>query len=286
MRKKILTIFLGCCSMLSNAQDKTVEAAEKSYGKASLNFINNAVYNGRKDSLRTPYLTPTIGYYHKSGFFIDGSFSWLNQSGNSRIDLATIDAGYDFSFGNFQGEVIAEKYFYNKSSTNVSAEIKGDISAMALYDFRFIETFLQPGIIFGTKTDYWLSWGIDHRFQVADKKLEITPTLLLNAATRNFYTSYFGNRRFKPRAGFQPPTVTASMKDASKLILQNYEWSLPLTYSSKNFSFGFTPFYSIAVNPAVVTVTIKPVNGPAFNKIITEKIGNTFYFSLDASVTF
>ncbi len=276
-----LFIAFYACSI---AQDTSTSAT--SYFNASLNFINNSVYYGRKDSITTPYLTPSIGYYHQSGFFIEGSFSYLLRSGNSRVDLSAIGAGYDFNIGNFQGEIAAEKFFYNSSSTNVKAEVKGDISAMALYDFGFMETYLQPGIDLGNKSDYWLSWGIDHQFTVADEKLEITPSFLLNAATRNLYASYFGNRRFKPKKATQPPTITASLKDASKLTLLDFELSMPFSYSVKNFIFGITPYYSIPTNPAVVTLIIKPVIGPAITKVITEKTENTFYFSLDAAIKF
>ena len=268
----------------ATAQDSANSA--KSYFNASLNFINNSVYYGRKDSIATPYLTPSIGYFHRSGFFIEGSFSYLVSTGNSRVDLSTIGAGYDFSVGNFQGEIAAEKFFYNSSSTNVKAEVQGDISAMALYDFGFIETYLQPGINLGNKNDFWLSWGIDHRFTLADEKLEITPTFLLNATTRNLYASYFGNRRFRPKKGNQPPTVTASLEGATKLSLQNSEFSLPLSYTIKNFTLGITPYYSIPSNPAVVTIKIKPVIGTTITKVITEKTESIFYFSLDAAIKF
>jgi hypothetical protein len=284
MRKKIITCCLISCSLISAAQDETVPE-KKSYGRGSLEFMNNSVYYGRKDSLTTPYLTPSIGYYDKSGFFIEGSFSYLLRSGNSRIDESAIDAGYDFTVGNFQGEIAAEKLFYNGNSTNVKAEVKGDISATASYDFGFIESSLQPGINFGTKSDYFLSWSVDHGFSVAEDKLEITPSFLLNGSTRNFYGSYYGRRRLKKKPG-TGGTVSASVQDASKFKIMDYELSLPFTYTVKNFSFGFTPSYSIPTNPAVVTVVINPVVGPTITKIITEKTENIFYFSFEAAIKF
>lgn len=284
MRKKLMTCLLMAICTGAMAQDNT--SAGKSFGKGSLNFINNSVYYGRKDSVTTPYLTPALGYYHKSGFFIEGSLSYLLRSGNGRVDLSTISAGYDFAIGNFGGGIAADKYFYNSNSTNVSAEISGDLFATAAWDFGFLETYLMPGINFGNKSDFWLSWGIDRVFTAANDRLEITPSFSLNATTRNLYASYFGNRRFKPKKGNQPPTVTATMKDASKLSIQSYEFSVPVSYTIKNFTLGFTPYFAIAKNPAVVTIVIKPVVGPGITKVITEEIDNTFYFSLDAAIKF
>ena len=59
-------------------------------------ILSNSIYNGRKDSVATPYITPMIGYYDKSGFFIDASLSYLAKAGSSRIDMYNIDAGYDY----------------------------------------------------------------------------------------------------------------------------------------------------------------------------------------------
>jgi outer membrane scaffolding protein for murein synthesis (MipA/OmpV family) len=283
MRKKLMTCLLIVCYASATAQDTA--SSDKSYGKASLNFINNSVYNGRKDSLNTPYLTPALGYYDKSGFYIEGSASYLLRSGSGRFDLFTIGTGYEFSLGDFEGQVTAEKYFYNKSSTNVAAELKGDVSASASYDFGFIRTWLQPGIGFSSKNDYWLSWGVDHSFN-PDDKWEIVPSFSLNAETRNYYTSYFGNRRFRPKKAPNAPTVTAFMPDASKLKIMDYEFSVPISYSVKSFTFGFTPNYAIPQNPAVVILTIKPPVAPAFTKTVTEKTENSFYFSFDIDFRF
>ena len=149
------------------------EKVTKSYGNATLEFINNSVFLGRGDSLKTPYLSPGLGYFDKSGFFIEGSFSYLMRSGASRIDASLIDAGYSFSAGNFSGEITAEKNFYNGNSTNVKSEVKGSLYFSAGYDFGFAETTLATAIDFLSKNDYKLAWGIDHRFVTAGEKLEI-----------------------------------------------------------------------------------------------------------------
>lgn len=282
----IIVNLVFLCSALK-AQEKLkpdTTVPEKSFGKASLNFINNDVYSGRKDSLTTPYLTPSIGYYDKSGFYIEGSASYLVRSGSGRFDVFTIGAGYDHMFGNLELGISGEKYFYNSSSTNVSAEIKGDFSASISYDLGFLRPWISPGISLGKKTDYSVSMGLDHSFYVDN--WDITPTFSLNAETRNFYASYFGNRRFRPKKGPNAPTVTATMQDASKLKILDYEFSLPVNYTLKHFTFGFTPAYAIPQNAAQVIIVTKPVSGSPSTKTFTEKISNTFYFSLEIAYQF
>src|SRR5579862_4023180 len=58
-----------------------------SHFRAGIDYLSNNVYFGRKDTVNTPYLTASFGYYHKSGLFINSSASYLTSSGEGRIDL-------------------------------------------------------------------------------------------------------------------------------------------------------------------------------------------------------
>lgn len=77
-----------------------------SYGLISINYISDAVFMGRKDSISAPYLYPSILYHHKSGLYAKGSFSYLTKANESRIDLFLITAGIDFSVNDFSGDYL------------------------------------------------------------------------------------------------------------------------------------------------------------------------------------
>src|SRR5436305_15254315 len=100
MKKHYLPLFLLLFSIAfyknSGAQKTTDEesTSKSSYFKLGLNYQTDNVYLGRKDSVKVPYLTPSIGYYDKSGFYISGSLSYLPSSGENRIDLFIIECGY------------------------------------------------------------------------------------------------------------------------------------------------------------------------------------------------
>ena len=79
MRKRILNainytfffLFLSSLFLYNLSFGQTKKAKEtESYFKASASYLSNAVYNGRQDSLVTPYITPSLGYYDKTGFYI------------------------------------------------------------------------------------------------------------------------------------------------------------------------------------------------------------------------
>ena len=295
--KKYLIVILLCISVRAAfAQEDSLTAKKdsvvtryspKSYFLVSLSYLSNSVFNGRKDSIATPYITPTIGFYDKSGFFINAALSYLARQGSDGIDLFNIEAGYDFSIGNFDGGIAANKSFYNSNSTNVKSEIKGSVTASAAYDFNFIEAMAEGGINFGDQADYTLGLGLEHTFYAAADKLHITPSALANASTQNYYGSYYAKRRYgskRKKAAGITYEVFADVTDASHFKMLDYEFSLPVTYKAGKFIFSFTPTYVLPVNPATVTVKLVPSSGPTpAPKIFTEKLDNTFYFSFGVS---
>jgi hypothetical protein len=297
MKKIILTLVFFGTVFLGFAQEDTTIAPvpidsvrAKSYRKLSVSYLNNSVFNGRKDSLTTPYITPSFGYYAKSGFYINGSLSYLSTSGSSRIDLFNIETGYNFSSGNFDGGISANKSFYNSSSTNVKSEVTGSVMGSAAYDFNFIRPHIEGGVNFGNSSDYLLSFGLEHTFYAAKDKLQITPSFITNGSTQNYYSSYYNKRKyagkFKKTAGVTYE-ITADVENASKFKLLDYEFSLPIDYTVKKITFSFIPVYAIPTNPAVVTVQVKPSSGPVpAPKTFTEKLDNTFYFSFEIGFKF
>jgi hypothetical protein len=271
------------------ASQKPVTAPQRSYFSASLGFLSNSVYNGRKDSVAMSYITPVIGYYNKSGFFIDGSMSYLARAGASRIDLFSIEAGYDFYLGNFDGEVSANKSFYNSSSTNVSSEIAGSVFVSGGYDFVYIKPAIEAGINFGTRSDYLMAFELEHTFYLLKDKLQVTPGFKASGSTQNYYGSYYNRRTARERKKNNGITyeVIASVEDASKFKILEYQFTVPVSYTIKKFTLTLSPAYALPVNPALVTIQLKPVTGGnAITKTAPETIGNTFYFSLGMNYKF
>jgi hypothetical protein len=255
-----------------------------------LNFLNNNVYFGRKDSVATPYITPSLAYYHKSGLYLDASASYLPTSGENRIDLFTIAAGYSHKFGNLETQFTASKFFYNSNSYNVESEIEGTIAAAFSYDWDIITPIIIGTAIFGQATDYATSFGLEHTFYIAKNHIDITLSAIANASTQNYYNSYYQLRKYKrlekllAKRGITE-NITAAVADAERFKLLDYELSLPINYSIKKFTFSLNPVYAIPVNPASITFTAKLPN-----QIITrkyeEKISSSFFFQAGIAYKF
>ena len=94
---RYLYIFLSLLTQGLFAQfepdSKNDTLAEKSKFRIALAYASDYYFMGRVDSVRAPYLTPSLAYYHKSGLFIKTSLSYLHDSGflerESRLSVLT-----------------------------------------------------------------------------------------------------------------------------------------------------------------------------------------------------
>ena len=298
MKKLFLITLLSCVLFCVSAQKLKAQetdehsSPDKTYWQTGLSYLSNSVYLGRKDSLKVPYLTPVIGYYNKSGFFASGSLSYLVSAGQSKVDLFEVQAGYTFSGKKFEGEFYAAKDFYNSKSFSVKSEMKGSVNASLGYNLGFIKPVVQASIIFNTNSDYSAGIGLEHSFFAAEDNFEITPSILLNASTQNYYSSYYTRRKYsakrKARTGNGVgATVTAYLPNASEFKVMDYEFEVPVNYSIGNFILNFSPTLAIPTNATIVELTVTPANGAnSYTKTSVEKLSNVFFWSAGVTYNF
>jgi hypothetical protein len=305
IKNKIYFFLLLSVCLLSTRYGFTQEkkkdsSSSNSYGKLSLSYLNNAIYNGRKDSLTTPYITPSIGYYDKSGFYVSGALSYLSSAKESRIDLFSLDIGYNISITNqLSSNFYANKSFYNQSSTAVKSDIKGSLGAAFNYDLSAFQLNLATEAIFSQKTDLSLNLGLGHAFNSgdADHLLSINPSVNSNWSTLNFYEG-FTSRKVSKKIGqtvanLASATATTTV-DKNRFTLLDYELSVPLSYDTKTFGFYLTPTFAIPQNPINTTTStvIKLKNGTQTTQVqnstpLSEKtLENSFYFELGIYIKF
>ncbi len=234
---------------------------EKSYFKFSSSYLTNYVYNGRKDTITTPYITPSIGYFNKSGFNTSFSGYYLNAAHEHRFDFFSFDMNYKHTFNdNFSGSLVASRTFYNKSSNSLSSNIKGDFGANVDYDFGFIELFVESSAVFSQKTDFDLYLELEHEFSVinGDDEFKITPTFDINFSTLNYYEGYLNKKIGRKKLTNVDAVVYV---DNNNFTLMNYEFSLPMSYETNQFVFFVMPTYAIPKNTIyTTTVTTTTLN--------------------------
>ena len=267
--KKIIFFSLIVFSFVgSYAQDnKPQNKIDQSYFKTQISYLSNSVYNGRQDSAITPYITPLIGYFDKSGFYVNASLSYLSST-TSRIDLGTLDIGYNFNAGdNFSGGIYFSKYFYSKNSTSIKSQMTSLFGANATYDASFLSFSGGIDLGFSSQTDIMVNYGISHPFYLGEDKNQwtIEPSIIGNAGTQNFYADNKSRRR--------NILTGVKVQGASSFNILDYEFSLPVSYDGNKWGLYFTPTYALPLNPVSATL-------PYGSVYIAEILSNVFYAEL------
>lgn len=289
----IAVVCLFCVGQKAAGQDSSraeTSAHKHSYFEASLSYQSNDVYLGRKDSASLPYFTPMLTYHDRSGLYFSASASYLNNSTDQRVDVVTLEGGYDFTVGKYGGELSFSKYFYNSQSTNVTSGITGSLSYRSEFDLGFLEPSITVGVDLGPKTDFQGAFGLEHTFTAFDDKLEITPSMTANGSTLNFYDNYYKTRRFKRRKGEKVVSgtvdITGTVPDAGSFRILDYEPGLSLKYTAGKFSFSFNPVYAIPVHPTALDIHAVYSTGNIVNKTTAEKLENSFFCTIGMTCKF
>ncbi|GGK18161.1 hypothetical protein GCM10007962_10430 [Yeosuana aromativorans] len=277
-----------------------------SYFSLSLNYISDAVYLGRKDSITAPYLYPSISYHNKTGLYAMGSFSYLTKPDESRIDLFLGSLGYDFTNKKFSGDISFTKYFFNSDSYNVISEVDADITASLKYDFNLINLMLSSTCFINKNgnSDFFISSEISHDFVTTDKKIQISPSMGVYFGSQNFYEEYYIYNRFGSERTTgsgqgsgqgtgqgtggtggtggtvittETTTTTVMLQESKKFGLMAIEFSVPIWYINKPFIVSFLPTLVIPQNPATLTVD---------SEVYKEDLKSTFYWMAGISYRF
>lgn len=261
-----------------------------SYVVVGVNYISDAVFMGRKDSISAPYLYPSLMYHHNSGIYARGSLSYLTKSDEGRVDLYLLTAGIDFNIKNFYGDLSVTKYFFNDKSYTVISSVEADITANLLYDFRIVDLSLAASAYFSKNStnDFFLSSELSHDFTTSDNAFQISPTAGVYLGSQNFYEQYYIYNRFGSRSGYGHeygsggggnPIITTEivMTESEKFDIMAYEFSLPMWYTHNSFTFSFLPVLAIPQNEATLTVD---------GEIFKEELDETFYWMVGIAYQF
>lgn len=203
------------------------------------------------------------------------------------MDLATLEAGYDYYQGSFEAGLSGSNYFYKAQSENVKATLSASLDAYLTYETPYVTPVLSGSISFGSnQPDYFAGLGLEHSFYAIADALTVTPSFTANGSTQNFYNGYYtlrknNGKRKQPGGGF---TITQEALGASAFRILDYEASVDLSYKVKKFSFYVSPVYVVATNPNVIVTKAYRPNGTLLSsQSETESLSNSFYCTVGMS---
>lgn len=302
---KKIALFLILLSTMTTlfAQSERRKADTTSISSAlrlGIDYRSDYYYMGRADSVRAPYVTPSLTYFHKSGLFLSGNLSYLATEDQNRVDLYTLSAGYDYSRNQFAAGISVNQYFFNDSSYAVQSEMSTYTSAYLGYDFNSLMIFVDGGIGFSSEADVFLGAEISRAFYLLDDKLRLRPSFYTNFGTQYYYRDYYiyrsittggpgkkngGNNSGNSGSGggggtTNPPETTiiteARTLNSEKFQVLDYELSLQASYRINQLQFITTGTFFVPVNPSTVVTD---------QGSYSEELDNGFLWSLGIRYT-
>jgi len=286
----LLSVLIGWSPEVILAQSQKFmydSTGEKSQVRVGLKYTNDYFYMGRSDSAIAPYLSPTLTYYHKSGFFLHSSLSYLTAKGEGRIDMITLAGGYDYYRNNLTLGISLLQYFFSDESYNVLAEMSTYLNGYLGYDFRWFNTYIDASLGFSENTDLFLGVEINRTFYLLNYKLLITPSVYMNAGSQAYYNQYYTNRSTQTGAGKgkgkaspqQPSTPTQSPQilAATEFQFLDYEAGMNLTYKIQKIRLFVDGTWTFPINPATIVTD---------TGVYEEELKNGFFWSTGVRVIF
>jgi hypothetical protein len=283
-----------------NAQAKS--KSDTSYFKIQLDYLSNYAYNGRMDSVKSPYQTITASYHLANGWYGTGAANYLLENGQNRFDYFEFDLGYEYTIGDkITGELYGTKYFYNNNANLLNGNVSADIGGSFNYDLGLVQFNNTADVFFSNATDFQYNPGIEKNISFGNGACSVTPGIYANISSTNFYESVV-NRRLNgvkgPKAKIATPTyplitnITTVKNPGIKLM--DYEFSMPITYDVNNWNFTFTPTFTMPQNPiytnSIITTTLANGTSSSLANNSTpyseRNLKNTFYFQFGISYKF
>ena len=259
----VLSLLLLAASQLYAQTDTTgnqdTSQTQKPYLKVGLNYLNNNVFLGRTDTVRTPTLSPAISFGFGSGFYLSGAMDIITNRSNNKLDGGNVEIGYDYTGdGNLEWGASFTKLFFNSTSTRVSASLSSTLSAYIDYDIADVITpalnvsynISKSNSKNDGKNDILFSPSLSHDFLIEsllgqNDKLLISPQATMNLGSQNFYYDYLLLKGLVNKRG-STPVLTTYSNDLGSVVLLDYELTAPIIYKLGRFAISFTPTLAFA----------------------------------------
>lgn len=242
----------------TKAADSTKQVLKYSKLKVELDYTSDNSFNGRKNIIKTPLLSPLVKYTNKSGFFTQASVL-SDPKNKSKQIFDELDAGlgwmFDFS-DKWDGSVAYYHYFYGSGVSRLKASIQNDINLSAGFDWDIFYSRILADYYIGNpkisakgkvkaknSNDYNITLVNMHDFDIdltKNSSLTISPEADVLFGTQNFLAAY------KKKAD-----TSQYVRQASSFALTSCIFYLDIKYKVKNLSILLSPSYTIPQNVPV-----------------------------------
>jgi hypothetical protein len=256
------TTFIICCMIMQSslAQDKKSDSTTSF--SIQIDYLSNYIYNGRADSLKSPYQITTASLHFANGVYTNLITNYLLTPGQKRFDFFELDLGYDYSLGKkISGQLYGSKYFYSGQTNLFNSDITSNIGGSFNIDLGGIQFNHNLDVFFSSKADLQYTPGVEKTVTIknADNKTwTITPSIYAEISSLNYYESSITQRGLRgPRQPIASGVTSTTTLNSKGMKFLDLNFSIPLNYESKNITFAFTPTYVMPFNKVTTTTVNK-----------------------------
>jgi len=222
--------------------------------KIGVSYLDNYVYNGRGDSLKTPYFIPSLTVIYDSSLTISGNFYYLTKGGeDTGLDFVELNASYEFDITKkLSAGIYGTKYFYNGLSGAITGNINAILGANLDYNFGLFELNMGTYFLFtNSHTDINFRPGIERKLVFGSKKKwQLLPSFYVNFSTLNFYDGFSTQKASKRLTNSKSRSMVERITSVTDLGMKllDYELALPLTYENKRWGILLEPTLAFPQN--------------------------------------
>jgi hypothetical protein len=189
-------------------------------------YSSHATYRGRDNGLPQQMVSPSLALHHKSGFGIEVSTFWLDQTPNQWDDVAA-SVSYEFSLGALLGgEVSYSHFWFSDSSRSEKSVFKNDFAASLSLNWPVLSLSVDGDVATGTASEFTLAVSASHEFEfplTLYNNISFAPSVTATIGEQN---STLTTLRKGPK-GKKVVGVQTQTNDTFGIL--DYELSLPVT---------------------------------------------------------
>lgn len=238
-------LFLSFSSLAAEKPDSS--GRQKPYERSlilGVEYSSDKVFYGRKGEERVLYISPSLFYQGRSGFYT-GFASYRLLKPEKYWDQSQLTAGWDFKLlQKLQTSASYSRFAYNDSSVQIQSSLKNNFELSFSLDSAIIQPKLTGAVYFGSSApDYLSSFELSHEFAFdylfGDRDgLYIKPTAAVSAGTLHYY-------RLALRDSGQR---LLAAREVTKFDISGIDFYLPVEYDIGRFIIGASANYNIPLN--------------------------------------
>jgi hypothetical protein len=189
-------------------------------------YSSRTTYRGRDNGLPQQMISPSLAYHHKSGFGIEVSTFWLDQTPKRWDDVAA-SVGYEFNIGSILGGNLSYSHFwFSDSSRSAKSVFRNDFGASLSLNLPVLSLFVDGDIATGDASEFTLAVSASHEFEIPltlYNNITIAPALTAIVGEQN---STLTTLRKGPKG---KKVVGVQTQTSNTFGILDYELSLPVT---------------------------------------------------------